>query len=109
MNAMKIKQKEICFIIVTNKFNKEDDGFVATCIELDIVSQGDTIEEASKNLDEAVLCYLNTLENLGIREEVFKEKNIILHKYPKTSDNTAINIPINQEAFITARTFDVAC
>ena len=106
---MEIKQKEICFIIVTNKIYKEDGGFVATSTELDIASQGDTIEEASKNLDEAVLCYLDTLEDMGIREEVFKAKNIILHKYPKTPDNTVIDIPIDKEAFITAKTFDVAC
>ncbi len=32
----------------------EDDGYVALCPELDIASQGDTIEEARKNLTEAV-------------------------------------------------------
>jgi len=74
MTAMKVEQKEICFILVTNKIIKEDDSFVATCLEFDIVSQGDSIEEANGNLDEAVLCYLNTLEDLGIREEIFKEK-----------------------------------
>ena len=109
MTAMKVEQKEFCFILVTNKIIKEDDSFVATCLEFDIVSQGDSIEEANGNLDEAVLCYLNTLEDLGIREEVFKEKNITLHKYPQTANNTSINIPINPGAFVTTRSFDIAC
>ncbi|RLI90120.1 MAG: type II toxin-antitoxin system HicB family antitoxin [Candidatus Altiarchaeales archaeon] len=30
--------------------NPEDDGFVSWCSELDIASQGDTIEEAVENL-----------------------------------------------------------
>jgi len=33
---------------------KEDDMYVALCPELDIASQGVTIEEAKKNLKEAV-------------------------------------------------------
>lgn len=33
---------------------REDDGFVALCPELDIASEGDTIEEARDNLREAL-------------------------------------------------------
>jgi predicted RNase H-like HicB family nuclease len=33
---------------------REDDGYVALCPELDIVSQGDTVEEARQNLSTAV-------------------------------------------------------
>jgi predicted RNase H-like HicB family nuclease len=33
---------------------KEDDMYVALCPELDIASQGDSIEEAKKNLQEAI-------------------------------------------------------
>jgi predicted RNase H-like HicB family nuclease len=33
---------------------KEDDAYVALCPELDIASQGDTIEEAKANLHEAI-------------------------------------------------------
>jgi len=33
---------------------REGDGYVATCGELGIVSQGDTVEEARRNLVEAV-------------------------------------------------------
>jgi predicted RNase H-like HicB family nuclease len=32
--------------------DREDDGFTALCPELDIASQGDTIEDAQKNLQE---------------------------------------------------------
>jgi predicted RNase H-like HicB family nuclease len=33
---------------------REDDGYVSLCPELDIASQGDTVEEARANLQEAV-------------------------------------------------------
>ena len=37
---------------------QEGDGYVALCPELDIASQGDTIEEARNNLKEALeLCF----------------------------------------------------
>jgi predicted RNase H-like HicB family nuclease len=39
---------------------REDDGFVALCPEVDIASQGDTIEEARANLQEALELFLET-------------------------------------------------
>lgn len=45
---------------------REDDGFVSLCPELDIASQGDSVEEATANLKEAVELFLETAP----REEV---------------------------------------
>ncbi len=39
---------------------REDDGFVASCPELDVVSQGDTVAEARANLREAIELFLET-------------------------------------------------
>jgi predicted RNase H-like HicB family nuclease len=39
---------------LTAVIEREEDGYVATCPELDIVSQGDTVEEARLYLLEAV-------------------------------------------------------
>jgi len=36
---------------------KEDDWFVATCLENNIASQGKTIDEATENLKEAIALY----------------------------------------------------
>jgi len=33
---------------------REGDGYVATCPDVDVISQGDTVEEARRNLVEAV-------------------------------------------------------
>ncbi len=54
---------------------REDDGYVALCPELDIASQGETIEEARSNLLEALELFLETASpeeiNERLREEVY--------------------------------------
>lgn len=44
--------------IFTAVLHKEEDMFVAECVEIGIVSQGKTIEEALTNLKEATELYL---------------------------------------------------
>ena len=39
---------------------REDNWYVAHCMELGVVSQGETIEEAQRNLNEAVELYLES-------------------------------------------------
>jgi predicted RNase H-like HicB family nuclease len=54
---------------------REDEGYVALCPELDIASQGDTIEEARANLQEALELFLETASpdevKRRLREEVY--------------------------------------
>jgi len=45
---------------MTAIIEREDDGFVALCPELDIASQGSTIEEARTNLIEALQLFFET-------------------------------------------------
>ncbi len=42
----------------TALINEEDGGYVSLCPELDIASQGDTVEDALRNLKEAVEMFL---------------------------------------------------
>jgi predicted RNase H-like HicB family nuclease len=42
----------------TAVIHEEGDGFVSLCPELDVASQGDTVEGALKNLKEAVEMFL---------------------------------------------------
>lgn len=54
---------------------REGDQFVALCPELDVASQGDTVEQATSNLREAVELFLESAEPAEIdqrlRGEVF--------------------------------------
>ena len=48
-------------------------GYSAICNELDVASQGETIEEALANIKEAVELYIESAADMGILEQV-KEK-----------------------------------
>ena len=54
---------------------RENEGFVALCPELDVASQGDTIEEARANLQEALELFLETASpeeiDRRLRNEVY--------------------------------------
>ena len=54
---------------------REDDGFVSLCPELDVASQGDTVEEARDNLVEAISLLLEVAPaeeiKRRLRSEVF--------------------------------------
>lgn len=39
---------------------REDDGYVALCPEVDVASQGRTVAEARRNLEEALTLFLET-------------------------------------------------
>ena len=54
---------------VTALIEREGSGFVALCPELDVASQGDTVEEARANLIEAVELFFETADSEGSRGE----------------------------------------
>jgi predicted RNase H-like HicB family nuclease len=60
---------------VTAIIEKEGDSYVSLCPELDVASQGDSIEQALSNLREALELFFETAspEEIGTRlhEEVF--------------------------------------
>ena len=43
----------------------EEFGFVAECLEIPVITQGDTLDEVAQNLQEAVTLHLEG-ENLGL-------------------------------------------
>ena len=57
---------------LTAVIEREEDGYVATCQELDIVSQGDTVEGARLNLVEAVEGFLEVASPSEIRRRLKK-------------------------------------
>jgi predicted RNase H-like HicB family nuclease len=53
---------------LTAIIEREGDGYVALCPEIDVASQGDTIEEARSMLTEAVELFLETASAEEIEE-----------------------------------------
>jgi len=58
---------------MTAIIEREDDGFVALCPELDIASQGMSIEEARANLIEALTLFFETASPSEISRRVHSE------------------------------------
>ncbi len=58
---------------LTAIIQREDDGFVALCPELDVASQGDTIESARDNLREALELFFECASPGEIRERLGEE------------------------------------
>ena len=58
---------------LTAVIEREDDGFVALCPEVDVASQGDTIEQARANLQEAVELFFETASETEIVERLHGE------------------------------------
>jgi len=52
---------------------KEDDMYVALCPELDIASQGNSVEEARTNLKEAIELFLETASPSEVQERLHTE------------------------------------
>ena len=51
----------------------EKDGYTALCPELDIASQGDSVEEARKNLVEAIELFFEAASEAEIQERLHDE------------------------------------
>ncbi len=62
---------------LTAVIEREGDGYVATCTELDVVSQGDTVEQARLNLLEAVEGFFEVASPSEIRRRLKTETYIM--------------------------------
>ncbi|MBU4483371.1 MAG: type II toxin-antitoxin system HicB family antitoxin [Actinomycetia bacterium] len=107
MSAMTPKM----FIIVTCKITKENNIYVAICPEFDVASQGKTVEEANNNVKDAILLYLNTIEELGTRKEVFRERKIKTYAViPKIKEERiSISKDFNHDSFTTINSISITC
>jgi predicted RNase H-like HicB family nuclease len=58
---------------LTALIERDGDGYVALCPELDVASQGDTVESARDNLQEAVELFLETADQSEVVERLSSE------------------------------------
>lgn len=58
---------------LTAIIEREGDGYVALCPEVDVASQGKTVDEARKNLQEALELFFETASKEEIQERLHDE------------------------------------
>ena len=74
LNSMRKKQnrkKRIVSVIIT----KEEDWYIARCPQVDIVTQGKTVDETLDNFKEALTLYV---ESFGYEEIPMVEEQIVV-------------------------------
>ena len=57
----------------TAVIEREDNSYVALCPELDIASQGESVEVARANLKEAIELFFETASKKEVRERMHEE------------------------------------
>ncbi len=62
---------------LTAVIEREGNGYVATCPEVDVVSQGNSVEEARRNLLEAVEGFFEVASPSEIKRRLKKETYIM--------------------------------
>jgi predicted RNase H-like HicB family nuclease len=58
---------------LTAIIEREGDGYVALCPEVDVASQGDSVDEARANLQEALELFFETASPEEISERISEE------------------------------------
>jgi len=61
---------------LTAIIEREGEGYVALCPEVDVASQGDTVDEARVNLREALELFFETASPEEIKERVHSEVGV---------------------------------
>tara|TARA_Y100000031_G_C7958748_1_gene264955 strand:+ start:104 stop:391 length:288 start_codon:yes stop_codon:yes gene_type:complete len=82
--------------------NEKEGGYSAIATDLEVASQGESVEEALNNLKEAVELYVESSVELGIMDQVLerlrisdqdmKEENLIMPKILRTEIPIALNL-----------------
>ncbi len=87
-------------LVFTGVVVKEEDGFSALCIDLDIASDGQTAEEAKNNLFEAVTLYIESAmeSNLPIIRPVPLEENPVNTRREDIAEVFSIKIDLQIHA-----------
>ena len=52
---------------------EHEGGFSVICTDLDVASQGETMDEAVENIKEAVELYLESADEVGIKNKIIKK------------------------------------
>ena len=103
-------KSKLCYIVLTAVIKKENHTYVASCLELGVASQGITIKRANNNLKQALKLYIDSTQELGIWDDIRKEKNIkVLDSIPAKEEVKNIYTETNQYTTIISEPMPIFC
>lgn len=91
------------YIKVTFVFREHDDRWTGKCLELGTATFGKSFEDIKEKLEDAVLCHLNTLEDLGERQRFFKEHKIKIYPHKPKAKEVEVCAPYNSRILVQPR------
>ncbi len=91
------------YIDLTFVISEEDGQYAAYCLELGTASCGDTLDEAVKNINDAVALDLNTLEDTGERARLFRERGIKIKVYRGAKRAVPVKRAVPRDAWATTQ------
>lgn len=80
----------------------EEGGFVAFAPDLEVASQGETIEEAGDNLGEAIVEFIDALEEFGTLEAFLQEHDVPVHYERPAAIDKVANVTVEPGVFVSA-------
>ena len=101
-------KKLLGYITLPFKAHKEEKQYVSECVELGVASCGDTLEEAFKNLKDAVSLYLNTLEEEGERKRVFAERGIQIFPGKPPKPESEVSVRVRPHEHVSSETYPIS-
>mgnify|MGYP001042935044 CR=1 FL=1 len=88
------------YIILTFVFQEHRKHWEAYCKELGTATFGHSFRDAKEKLEDAVLCHLNTLEEVGERTRFFREHNIHFYREKIKCRETAVKAPVDNKTYV---------
>lgn len=93
--------KLVGYLVLTLTYRKEGNRWTAHCDELGTATYARTLSLARKRLEEAVVCHLNTLEDVGERERFFKEHNLTFRSHKPRSTTLKVHTAgLDKQTFV---------
>lgn len=71
----------------------EGDHWLARCKALDVMTQGKTVDEATRNLDEALLLFMESCIRRGVIDQVLEEAGLTPQEISAIDSYTRSSMP----------------
>lgn len=78
-------------LFLTSKVWKEDKHYIAYNPELDVASQGKTLEEAQLMLKDAISLFIETAKDMGTLDKILREAGFIKKEKMWTSPSISLS------------------
>lgn len=84
-------------VSVPVRVRKQDDVFVAACPALDVVSQGDSHDDALENLVRAIQLFLTTCYETGTLDDVLRDSGFEPTSFPRRGEyaGETVDVPLH--------------